>query len=576
MENLFKKIESNSNFFIDQMNAAQNLFAGFVTYNNNFIIPYMISTEYFRKAEVSKLDTDSPGELWSAYVDLLKFNIKLLSRCFSGNMQAIDDFTNKELENYLIALYNSFSQSGGENLDNFFSRQFHMITGVSKTLPKAIKDIEPEFGFHFEGKANPLFAETERFLLYRIQPTDQNVTVNEKGKPIIIIPPFVLGSNILSFLPGENKSYTHCYANQGIPTYIRIMKDIQTTPAFQTMTMDDDALDTRYFCEKVMEQHGKKVTLNGYCQGGFSAVCNILSNELDHVVDALITCVAPMDGTRSKGLGDFLNSLPPRFNDLIYGTKTLPNGNKVADGQLMGWVYKLKSVENEAPMASFLRDMFMVAQMEKRSDSISKTAAAINYWLQNERTDIPLSIAEMSFASYNIPVTSDGTLPVKIFDRELNFKGMQKKKIPWLLCYGENDDLVEKKTALAPLDYIDVETAPFPKGHVAIATSWSHPESECALHTRFGPDNRYRGPVRFQLDLNEALDTSAGTVTPESDTTHGKSLLKKEGAKTKSIQKEPANKKTANKKTANKKTLPRKKAVPARTSIKKQVKKQTK
>ena len=65
---------------------------------------------------------------------------------------------------------------------------------------------------------------------------------------------------------------------------------------------------------------------------------------------------------------------------------------------------------------------------------------------------------------------------------------------------------MEKETALAPLDYIDIETAPFPKGHVAIATSWSHPESAYALHTRFGPNKKYRGPVRFQLDLNEDLD----------------------------------------------------------------------
>jgi len=32
MENLLKKMESDSNFFIDQMNAAHNLFAGFVKY----------------------------------------------------------------------------------------------------------------------------------------------------------------------------------------------------------------------------------------------------------------------------------------------------------------------------------------------------------------------------------------------------------------------------------------------------------------------------------------------------------------------------------------------------------------
>jgi hypothetical protein len=81
---------------------------------------------------------------------------------------------------------------------------------------------------------------------------------------------------------------------------------------------------------------------------------------------------------------------------------------------------------------------------------------------------------------------------------------LQEKKIQWLICYGERDDLVEKEAALAPLDYIDVEVTPFPKGHVAIATSWSNPTSACALHTRFD-DKNYRGPVRFQLDLEDSL-----------------------------------------------------------------------
>jgi hypothetical protein len=40
---------------------------------------------------------------------------------------------------------------------------------------------------------------------------------------------------------------------------------------------------------------------------------------------------------------------------------------------------------------------------------------------------------------------------------------------------------------------------------VAIATSWSDPDSACALHTRFG-DGQYRGPVRFHLDLDAAFD----------------------------------------------------------------------
>ncbi|MBF0469402.1 MAG: metal transporter [Desulfamplus sp.] len=491
--------------FFEHLNAANNLITGISKYNSDFFIPWLTSTFYFSKAELSGKHKDSPLEQWSAYMKLLDFNMELYSRYHSGSLGALEDFCKKESKNWCDAIYNTLCQRDGEKINDFLRRQFDMINGVTRLFPQAIKDIEPEYGFHFERGNQQPFEQTDRFLVYRVQPSDSDIKTDETSKPVLIIPPFVLGSNILGFLPGESRSYAHCFANQGIPTYIRLTRDISTTPAFQVMTMEDDAMDTRFFCEKIMEKHGPKVTLNGYCQGGYSAVCNILSGELDSVVDALITCVAPMDGTRSKGLGHFLNSLPPRFNNLMYGTKTLPNGNKVADGNLMGWVYKLKSIEHEAPIVSFFRDMFMVAKAENTSTKLSKTALALNYWLQNERTDIPLAITGMSFASYNIAVAEDGTLPVTMFGRTLNFKAIEAKKIPWLLCYGENDDLVEKETALAPLDFIKVETTPFPKGHVAIATSWSHPESAYALHTRFGKNKEYRGPVRFQMDLNEGL-----------------------------------------------------------------------
>jgi hypothetical protein len=94
-----------------------------------------------------------------------------------------------------------------------------------------------------------------------------------------------------------------------------------------------------------------------------------------------------------------------------------------------------------------------------------------------------------------------------MFDHELNLKRIEEKGIQWLICYGIHDDLVEKETALAPLDYVNAEVSAFPKGHVAIATSWSLPTSECALHSCFG-DN-CRGPVRFHLDLDEEINKSA-------------------------------------------------------------------
>lgn len=520
-EKLSEKILGPVEIIGNQVSATQNCYAGISKYLNEFMIPYLIATNYISGVEQSRLLSTPPIESFQSYMELMEFNLDICTRFFSGSMKAISNYNNKEIQNAISAWFNTIMNLEGENIEDFIGRHSKMIDSVANVYPQAIKDIGPEFGFHFERGENIRVDETDRFILYQILPTDKTVSVHENGKPIIIIPPYVLGANILAFLPGDKKSYTHCYANMGIPTYIRILKDISTSPAMQTMSVEDDTLDTRRFCEKIMERHGKPVTLNGYCQGGFSSVCNVLSGELDGLVDALITCVSPMDGTRSKGLSVFLKNLPQRFNDLAYGTKTLPNGNKVADGKLMGWVYKLKSIENEAPIVAFFRDMMMLSPKNKNDVKISKTAAALNYWLEYERTDLPLSITKMSFDSYNIPITKDGTLPIKIFDRKLNFRRIKEKGIKWLICYGENDDLVEKETALAPLDYIDAEISGFPKGHVAIATSWSNPVSACALHTCFG-DKKYRGPVRFQLDLDEELSEAQKTKKTSSRSSKAK------------------------------------------------------
>jgi poly(3-hydroxyalkanoate) synthetase len=267
------------------------------------------------------------------------------------------------------------------------------------------------------------------------------------------------------------------------------------------MEGDDDARDLKFFCEKLKGIHGRPVTLNGYCQGGFITVCDLASGVLDGLVDAMITCVAPIDGSKCTGLANFLKSLPARYNDLAYGMKTLPNGNRVADGELMSWVYKLKSIDTESPVVSFLRDMIMLGQKGQNEKFVfNKTATALNYWLKYDKTDIPLGITKMSFASFNQPIEKDGTFPVKLFGKKLNINKIKSDKIKWLICYGENDDLVEVSSALAPLDFMDVEVTPFPKGHVAIATSWSHPNSAFGLHKIYGESGR-RGPVRFQLDI---------------------------------------------------------------------------
>lgn len=561
------------------LSASQTYLSGMLNYTDSFYTPYLLATQYFQQAEALRLSENPPSDSVDAYLGLLENNIELMARSLSGSARMMESYARTEADGLAEALQQSFFEFNPTKLAEFTARQAELLDLVVNVYPRAIEAIEPEYGFHFERGEHAQVDETDRFLLYRVAPSLPGVKTRSDAKPVLILPPYVLGANILGFLPGEQRSYAHCFANQGFPTYIRILKEIDTTPALQTMSGEDDALDTQRFCQTILKAHGKRVTLNGYCQGGYNALCNLLSGKLDDLVDAFITCVSPMDGTRSKGLARFLARLPQRFNDLDYGTKTLPNGNRVADGKLMGWVYKLKSIEQEIPAAAFYRDLMMFARQKNGDQQISKTAAALNYWLQNERNDLPLEITRISFASYNTPITADGTLPVRLFGGELNLKRLKEKKIPWLICYGTHDDLVEKETALAPLDHVDAEVTPFPKGHVAIATSWSSPQSACALHTRFG-DGNYRGPVRYHMDLNAALDEakhqaakapqpqSVAPAQPKAEIAAAKPARKTAAVRKTTPRKAPGADKKPTKAAlaAKKKPKPMAKATPAKTS----------
>ena len=497
--------------------AMQVLYRGLLSAICEFSTPSLGAMNSFLGVEREKILTRPPQDSVMDYLELLRFNLQIGSTGLTRSLATMMDYRLRQSADALSASLVTLFGGDGEDVAAFSARRARLFKLVVDEYPRAIRDIRSEYGLHLDNGGYRKIAETERFALYQVLPLDPALPVRDDGKPLLIIPPYVLGPHILAFLPSENKSYVHCFANQGIPTYIRIVKDIDTTEAVQLMTREEDALDTRTFCEQIVARHGRPATLNGFCQGGYVAVLDLLSGELDGLVDALITCVSPMDGTRSKSLVDYIQHLPPRFRDLGYSVKTLPKGNKVVDGKVMSWVYKLKSMDQEAPVVSFYRDLVMLERSMDKPTPINKTAAAINHWMIYDRTDLPLDITRLSFASYTEPVDRDGNLPIKLFGRRLNFKRLKEKGIQWLICIADRDDLIDAPAALAPLDFVEAEVSVFPKGHGAIATSWSLPTSECALHTCFEPANRKfgdqcRGPVIYHLDLDRM-----GTVPqPES------------------------------------------------------------
>jgi hypothetical protein len=490
---------------LDQAKAAQTYWLGLCRSVSDFLAPSLMALNSLSALERDKLKRLPLQETSKDYLALWQANLQMAEKGLINGLKSMNDYHVHLVERAFKAWLNTALGLEGEDIASLMAREAKVMDLAVHVYPQAIRNIASEYGFHFDDGGYLKVAETDRFYLYQILPRHKGVKIRKKGKPILIIPPYVLGANIMAFLPGEDKSFVHCFANQGIPTYIRIVKDIYTNLAVQVTTGEDDCQDTRLFCEQVQARHGKAVTLCGYCQGGFTAVINLLSGELDGLVDALITCVAPMDGTRSKGIRGFLEQLPERFMDTGVALKTLENGNLVVNGRLLSWVFKLKNIENENPITAFYRDLKLL----EKGEGITKTAAAINYWLLYDVTDLPLAICKLSYDSYTIPVAPDGTLPVELFGRPLNFKRIKEKGIRWLICCAEKDDLVEKEAALAPLDWVEAEVSIFPKGHVAIATSWSLPLSECSLDRCFLD---YRGPVRYHLDLDAALEPPARPV----------------------------------------------------------------
>ena len=111
------------------------------------------------------------------------------------------------MEQAYKAWHNTLYQHKGEDIAAFMAKQARLMELVVHEYPQAIRDIEPEYGFHFDDGNYIKTAETDRFCLYQVLPWDKSVKVRKKGKPIVIIPPYVLGANILSFLPGRRQEF---------------------------------------------------------------------------------------------------------------------------------------------------------------------------------------------------------------------------------------------------------------------------------------------------------------------------------------------------------------------------------
>lgn len=456
-------------------------------FNDNLFIAAHIAMTAARDNPLSMMET----------FEILEHNVSMGRKGLSGMQTKLVDYSFDQIEEGTRAFLNSILNSEGEKLSGYMRREAEIMEAVSN-FNEQIEAIADEFGFHFNTANYKLVHQTDAFELYQVLPLKAGVEVRKDLKPVILVPPYMLGVHILSFLPFENKSYSHSFANEGIPTYVRVVKDIMTNENVQKMTPEQDCEQTRELCAKVMElNNGKKVTLNGTCQGGYISLMNILSGKLKDVCDALITNVTPVDGTYS----DAISGMPTMHHDFI--TTTLPSGNKVANGYLLSLGMRFVAIDRETPLVKVLDQ----ASLHRATDlNPGKTPAALFRWLLKERVHLPLAIANMSSHSFQDPIANDGTLPVQLFGQPLNIKHLVDLNVPWYQNYAIKDDLVTPLCATAGNKHLEgwngLESVAFFGGHVAILTSPYAKKAPVTGTFKDANGKDSRGPVKFQMDIS--------------------------------------------------------------------------
>lgn len=441
-----------------------------------------------------KAAKENPLSMWQT-LEVLQHNQQLMAKGMMSAQEKMTGFVFDQIEEGLNALINTVYNQDGDRVASFMGREADIMEAVAN-FNEQIEKIKDEFGFHFNSDNYKLVHETDTFLMYQVLPLKKGVKVRDDVKPVLLVPPYMLGVHILSFLPYENKSYAHSFANEGIPTYVRVVKDIMTNEKVQSTTPEDDCLQTLELCKKLVELHpGKKVVLNGTCQGGYISLMNVLSGKLKDVCDTLITNVAPIDGTYSEAIC----GMPRMHHDFI--TTTLPSGNKVANGYLLSLGMRFVAIDRETPLVKVIDQ---AALQRATQMNPGKTPAALFRWLLKERVHLPIGIASMSSHTFQEPIGADGTLPVKLFDKPLNIGDLAKLGVTWYQNYAIKDDLVTPPCATAGNKFLEgtkvIESVAFHGGHVAILTS---PYSKKApVNGEFvdALGKKVRGPVKFILD----------------------------------------------------------------------------
>src|SRR5208283_1587291 len=140
--------------------------SGMMRYASGFMAPFWTALQYFSNFEKNGSKGNHPPGSASDFIELLLFETQLAARGAMADIAAISKYHIREMLDALAAIENTLLKKNDEDLLRFSQRQLRLMDMTVNIYPDAVREIESEFGFHFDNGRYVRVAETDRFELY--------------------------------------------------------------------------------------------------------------------------------------------------------------------------------------------------------------------------------------------------------------------------------------------------------------------------------------------------------------------------------------------------------------------------
>jgi poly(3-hydroxyalkanoate) synthetase len=469
---------------------------GLYNYRMNFMAPIFKLLSKFTEADNASVAADPSAENISRSLQqrtsIFSYMDEKLSEIGGDVLKLVPEFYKGELGRAFQAC---LEPQKGETIEQYQEGLLKALKRILYEYPQAIANAAKHYSFQFDNGKYEMILDTPSFIMYKVLPTKEGVEVNENYQPMLFVHPYVLGPNVMAFFPDLDRSFIHAFANMGVPCYLRYRKKPHQSSTVLATDLEDDILVTQLFCQELKKRYKKPVVINAYCHGGWLSLVAMLSGKLDNLVDTLIMSVAPIDAAMAEIYHPTVNMVKTLGTD----TKKIADvqgDNYYIDGDIISLFVKLPTAGKENGIYSFFDTLLQFRRLGDKPISIEM--AGMQHWLIHERVPMSVNMLRRVYEAYINPIAEDGTFPATAFGKKLNLKRLDEKGIKVYVCYAEKDYIVPPATCQTLKKWVNIEEVAFPKGHAAIATSWSKPGSECFIGSEFGGK---RGPLKYYLDL---------------------------------------------------------------------------